>query len=201
MHRLSRTLCAAPTAGWNSKTMISKCRQRAVPAAALRLPAASKKYFYFNVCSFTFLSYLILLLLCVGAHANDEISTDALDTVVGPYTAAVASVPGGSSIIDQFMPNCTKVAPVFTARGIDQAELPLKPNNGECLHYKLVLDSLQLSKNPNNRHISAVDLVSRRIIIKFWSKLHNDITFFEHLMHKRFHRIRVIYCTIIATGG
>ncbi|XP_036216743.2 glypican-6 isoform X1 [Bactrocera oleae] len=137
MHRLNRTLSAAPILGSRRKTMSSKGKQRAVSAVAKwRTPATAKKYFNFNYCSFTLLTYLILLLCCVCVRAQVfNNATDAVGGIEVPRTYAVASVPGGSSIIDQFMPNCTKVAPVFKARGIDQAELPLKPNNEMGLRY------------------------------------------------------------------
>uniref|UniRef100_A0A0A1XNS3 Glypican-6 n=1 Tax=Zeugodacus cucurbitae TaxID=28588 RepID=A0A0A1XNS3_ZEUCU len=128
MQRLSRTLSAAP-----SKAMISKAQQRA------RSAAASKKYFHFDFCTFALLSYLIVLLFCVGVHAegftNARGYTNATDDLLDIEIPHPHALSAESSVIDQFMPNCTKVAPVFKARGIDQGELPLKPNNEMGLRY------------------------------------------------------------------
>ncbi|XP_039964863.1 glypican-6 [Bactrocera tryoni] len=138
MQRLSRTSSATATLGSRSKTMISKGSQRAVSAVAKRrLPAASKKYLNLNFCTFTLLSYLILLFFCARVHAQGFMNhTHTLsDMEEIPHISAVATELASSSVIDQFMPNCTKVAPVFKARGIDQAELPLKPNNEMGLRY------------------------------------------------------------------
>ncbi|XP_018786918.1 PREDICTED: uncharacterized protein LOC108967760 [Bactrocera latifrons] len=151
MQRLSRTLSATATLGSRRKTMISKGNQRAVSAVAKRRsPAASKKYLNLNFCTFTLFSYLILLLFCVDVHAQGFMNhTDSLTGIEIPHTSAVATELASSSVIDQFMPNCTKVAPVFTARGIDQAELPLKPNNGMFPHMrKYSLSLLEVVEGP-----------------------------------------------------
>jgi len=51
--------------------------------------------------------------------------------VAAPGSTSIAS--GGSSILDQFSPNCTAVTHIFQARGIDANEIPQKPSNGKCI--------------------------------------------------------------------
>ncbi|XP_075159917.1 glypican dally-like [Haematobia irritans] len=51
-----------------------------------------------------------------------------------PLAAALAS-PGGSSILEQFSPNCSAVSHIFQSRGIDPAEIPQKPSNEMGLRY------------------------------------------------------------------
>jgi len=59
------------------------------------------------------------------------------DNGPAPQVAALAAPNpaggvAGSSIIDQFSPNCSAVTHIFQARGIDAIEIPQKPSNGKC---------------------------------------------------------------------
>ncbi|XP_054734763.1 uncharacterized protein LOC129242233 [Anastrepha obliqua] len=155
MRQISRTLSAltSPLPDCStSKTMISNSKQGAASAATnnrhqrcrapSRLSAVTCQYFNFHFASLTMSSYLILLLLSLGAQRDALVHAQNSTTAVGaaatappPHAAALAS-PGagtgsgsGSSILDQFSPNCTAVSHIFQARGIDQAEIPQKPSN------------------------------------------------------------------------
>ncbi|XP_023171387.1 glypican-6 [Drosophila hydei] len=55
--------------------------------------------------------------------------------IAGPGSSSSAGVAGGSSIIDQFSPNCSAVSHIFQARGIDANEIPQKPSNERVLRY------------------------------------------------------------------
>ncbi|XP_017068325.1 glypican-6 [Drosophila eugracilis] len=57
-----------------------------------------------------------------------------------PQVAALAAPNpaggvAGSSIIDQFSPNCSAVTHIFQARGIDVIDIPQKPSNERVLRY------------------------------------------------------------------
>lgn len=121
MKQFSRTLRAS------KKTMISdkSMQQCSSPVAGKRWRSLSAS------------SYLILLLCCSATLVQAQQSSGDSNSPSLPHTAALASPgagagsSGGSSILDQFSPNCTSVSHVFLSRGIEQSELPQKPNNGE----------------------------------------------------------------------
>ncbi|XP_052848503.1 glypican-6 [Drosophila gunungcola] len=79
-----------------------------------------------------------LLLLLLTTHFP---TTAQADNGPAPQVAALAApnpvggVVGGSSIIDQFSPNCSAVTHIFQARGIDAIEIPQKPSNERVLRY------------------------------------------------------------------
>lgn len=78
-----------------------------------------------NIYRPLFLLALLLLGLLNFCHALDTF------TAPPPPLAAALASPGGSSILEQFSPNCTAVAHIFQSRGIDPAEIPQKPSNGK----------------------------------------------------------------------
>nr|AAG38110.1 dally-like protein [Drosophila melanogaster] len=78
-----------------------------------------------------------LLLLLLTTHLP---STLQADNSPAPQVAALAAPNpaggvAGSSIIDQFSPNCSAVTHIFQARGIDAIEIPQKPSNERVLRY------------------------------------------------------------------
>ncbi|XP_017123024.1 glypican-6 [Drosophila elegans] len=79
-----------------------------------------------------------LLLLLLTTHFPATVQADNGPV---PQVAALAApnpaggVAGGSSIIDQFSPNCSAVTHIFQARGIDAIEIPQKPSNERVLRY------------------------------------------------------------------
>uniref|UniRef100_W8BCM0 Glypican-6 n=2 Tax=Ceratitis capitata TaxID=7213 RepID=W8BCM0_CERCA len=125
MKQFSRTLRAS------KKTMISdkSMQQCSSPVAGKRWRSLSAS------------SYLILLLCCSATLVQAQQSSGDSNSPSLPHTAALASPgagagsSGGSSILDQFSPNCTSVSHVFLSRGIEQSELPQKPNNEMGLRY------------------------------------------------------------------
>jgi len=73
-----------------------------------------------------------LLLLLLTTHLPPTLQAD---NGPAPQVAALAAPNpaggvAGSSIIDQFSPNCSAVTHIFQARGIDAIEIPQKPSNG-----------------------------------------------------------------------
>ncbi|XP_036326446.1 glypican-6 isoform X2 [Rhagoletis pomonella] len=151
MHQTSRTL-SAPHSSATSFALISNSKRSAAGANKHQhcrmqsgLSAVTCQFFNINCNSFSMPSYLILLLFCLGAqrnaalvHAQDSTTAaGAADAAPSPHAAALASpgTGGGSSILDQFSPNCTAVSHIFQARGIDQAEIPQKPSNEMVLRY------------------------------------------------------------------
>jgi len=75
-----------------------------------------------------------LLLLLLTTHFPPTVGAD---NGPAPQVAALAAPNpaggvAGSSIIDQFSPNCSAVTHIFQARGIDAIEIPQKPSNGKC---------------------------------------------------------------------
>ncbi|XP_059219243.1 glypican-6 isoform X2 [Stomoxys calcitrans] len=80
------------------------------------------------------LVFLAIALVCgLLTHASDA-ALDLNAAPPPPLAAALAS-PGGSSILEQFSPNCSAVSHIFTSRGIDPAEIPQKPSNEMGLRY------------------------------------------------------------------
>ncbi|XP_073844044.1 glypican dally-like isoform X1 [Musca autumnalis] len=75
---------------------------------------------------------LTVIICCLLANVPFALGQQAAPPP--PVAAALAS-PGGSSILEQFSPNCTVVSPIFQARGIDPAEIPQKPSNEMGLRY------------------------------------------------------------------
>ncbi|KAH8269935.1 hypothetical protein KR018_000054 [Drosophila ironensis] len=81
-----------------------------------------------------------LLLLTASVLAQDK-PANGSGPGSGPQAAALAApspaggVPGVSSILDQFSPNCSAVTHIFQARGIDANEIPQKPSNERVLRY------------------------------------------------------------------
>ncbi|KAM7359119.1 glypican dally-like [Cochliomyia hominivorax] len=84
-----------------------------------------------NIYRPLFVTFLLIGLL------NPFVFTNALDSVTHPPPplAAALAAPGGSSILEQFSPNCSAVAHIFQSRGIDPAEIPQKPSNEMGLRY------------------------------------------------------------------
>ncbi|XP_065360002.1 glypican-6 isoform X2 [Calliphora vicina] len=78
----------------------------------------------------------VSLLLVIGL-LNPVLQAHALDSITAPPPplAAALAAPGGSSILEQFSPNCSAVAHIFQSRGIDPAEIPQKPSNEMGLRY------------------------------------------------------------------
>ncbi|EDW70228.1 glypican-4 [Drosophila virilis] len=118
----------------------SKCSQQQNP----HLPCSSRRTTTNSACLVIFSSLLLCLLLTTtqaqpqhpegsslaGAHLA---ALAAPGPVAGP--GASSAVAGGSSILDQFSPNCSAVAHIFQARGIDANEIPQKPSNERVLRY------------------------------------------------------------------
>ncbi|XP_016966541.1 glypican-6 [Drosophila biarmipes] len=78
-----------------------------------------------------------LLLLLTTTHFPPTVRAD---NGPAPQVAALAAPnpaggAAGSSIIDQFSPNCSAVTHIFQARGIDATEIPQKPSNERVLRY------------------------------------------------------------------
>ncbi|XP_016994474.2 glypican-4 [Drosophila takahashii] len=78
-----------------------------------------------------------LLLLLLTTHFPPTVRAD---NGPAPQVAALAAPNpaggvAGSSIIDQFSPNCSAVTHIFQARGIDANEIPQKPSNERVLRY------------------------------------------------------------------
>ncbi|KAH8364527.1 hypothetical protein KR084_007556, partial [Drosophila pseudotakahashii] len=78
-----------------------------------------------------------LLLLLLTTHFPPTVRAD---NGPAPQVAALAAPNpaggvAGSSIIDQFSPNCSAVTHIFQARGIDAIEIPQKPSNERVLRY------------------------------------------------------------------
>ncbi|KRK01891.1 glypican-6 isoform X1 [Drosophila yakuba] len=78
-----------------------------------------------------------LLLLLLTTHFPPTVQAD---NGPAPQLAALAAPNpaggvAGSSIIDQFSPNCSAVTHIFQARGIDAIEIPQKPSNERVLRY------------------------------------------------------------------
>ncbi|KAM8708389.1 hypothetical protein ACLKA7_015374 [Drosophila subpalustris] len=68
-----------------------------------------------------------------------------------PGPGSPSSASSGSSILDQFSPNCTAVTHIFQARGIDANEIPQKPSNdGNCILRPPAVDCCQ--GQASNRH-------------------------------------------------
>ncbi|ALC44598.1 dlp [Drosophila busckii] len=90
-----------------------------------------------------FNSLLLLLLLSSGAAQAEESGTPAIAAAQTAALAAPGPVPGAnligggssSSILDQFVPNCSAVSHIFQARGIVANEIPQKPSNERVLRY------------------------------------------------------------------
>ncbi|XP_017040406.2 LOW QUALITY PROTEIN: glypican-6 [Drosophila ficusphila] len=81
------------------------------------------------------LSSLFLLLLTTHFPPTvraDDGSTPQVAALAAPNPAGGVA---GSSIIDQFSPNCSAVTHIFQARGIDAMDIPQKPSNERVLRY------------------------------------------------------------------
>uniref|UniRef100_A0A1I8N5T5 Glypican n=1 Tax=Musca domestica TaxID=7370 RepID=A0A1I8N5T5_MUSDO len=88
---------------------------------------------YFGTNLYRPLFITILVISCLLANVQFTLGQHAA-APPPPIAAALAS-PGGSSILEQFSPNCTVVSPIFQSRGIDPAEIPQKPSNEMGLRY------------------------------------------------------------------
>ncbi|KAH8370001.1 hypothetical protein KR093_001813 [Drosophila rubida] len=85
----------------------------------------------------------VLLALAATTHAHPQPPPEGAASLAGAQIAALAAPgpvagpasSGGSSILDQFSPNCTAVTHIFQARGIDASEIPQKPSNERVLRY------------------------------------------------------------------
>ncbi|XP_060652005.1 glypican-6 [Drosophila nasuta] len=101
-----------------------------------------------NAAQLVIFNSLLFVLLSLTAptttHAHPQPQPqEGAASLAGAQIAALAA-PGpvagpapssGSSIIDQFSPNCTAVTHIFQARGIDANEIPQKPSNERVLRY------------------------------------------------------------------
>ncbi|XP_064552294.1 glypican-6 [Drosophila montana] len=116
-----------------------KCAQQQNP----HLPSRSRRTTTNSACLVIFSSLFLLLLTTTQAQPQHPEGSSlaganlaalaAPGPVAGP--GASSAVAGGSSILDQFSPNCSAVAHIFQARGIDANEIPQKPSNERVLRY------------------------------------------------------------------
>ncbi|XP_037809429.1 glypican-4 [Lucilia sericata] len=87
-----------------------------------------------NIYRPLFVSSLLLLVIGLLNPINPINALDSITAPPPPLAAALAA-PGGSSILEQFSPNCSAVSHIFQSRGIDPAEIPQKPSNEMGLRY------------------------------------------------------------------
>ncbi|KAH8396739.1 hypothetical protein KR215_003265 [Drosophila sulfurigaster] len=114
--------------------------RRRVTATATVTASNAAQLVIFNSLLFVLLS----LTTPTTTHAHPQPQPqEGAASLAGAQIAALAA-PGpvagpapssGSSIIDQFSPNCTAVTHIFQARGIDANEIPQKPSNERVLRY------------------------------------------------------------------
>ncbi|GBP15003.1 hypothetical protein EVAR_72493_1 [Eumeta japonica] len=106
---------------------LSKCSTTKLYSSFTQPPQQQHCLYSGNIYRPLFIFFVLIGLL------NPFLATHALDAITAPPPplAAALAAPGGSSILEQFSPNCSAVAHIFQSRGIDPAEIPQKPSNGK----------------------------------------------------------------------